>query len=104
MSREDLEGIRINGKVISAAVGLMTLFLALVGGVSFVIKQDYRLGSLEADLSQVKVEIKEADQRATQTYEKILEKVDKLTAEVNKLTLSLGKIEYKQDLTPLTKN
>ncbi|MBN7759797.1 hypothetical protein JYP52_01495 [Nitratireductor aquibiodomus] len=87
------EGFHIDGKKISAAVGVVTLFLAMVSGVGFIIRQDYRISTLETQV----VKLEDNQQKS---YDNILLRIDDLTTKITELTIALGNVQYKQENKP----
>jgi len=108
MSRD---GFNVNGKSISALVGVVTLFIALCTGVAYVVGQSFTVNHLDkrvtqieakqaADIATLRAEMKESDLQTRRTYENILTKVELLAGEITKLTIALGTIEYRQEMLP----
>lgn len=99
MSSEELRGILITPKFISATVGLATLLGLLIGGIVYVVKQDFRIEQVATQMANLESRIDRELEKTDAKYEKILQKVDQLTSEITKLTIALRNVQYKQDNT-----
>ncbi|RWI74793.1 MAG: hypothetical protein E5V72_01000 [Mesorhizobium sp.] len=110
MSAEEIKGIVINGKVISALVGVFTLAAMLFSGVGYVTYQGFELNQAKADITELeakvdnnvaelRLQIETSDKEVRENYKMILDRFDKLTGEVTKLTIAVGNVQYKQENT-----
>lgn len=110
MSSEEIKGVVINGKVISAIVGAFTIVAMLFSAVAYVTYQAFELDQAKKDIIKVDTkldaavaalhtQLEAASQQTRQDYKMILDKVDALTGEVTKLTIAVGNVQYKQDST-----
>lgn len=111
MSDQELKGVVINGKVISAVVGCVAIVTALFSGIGYVTYQGFELTQAKEDISKLETkvdtqvaklsaQIEASNQQSRQDFKMILDKVDALTGEVTKLTIAVGNVQYKQDNIP----
>ncbi|RWH49601.1 MAG: hypothetical protein EOR25_10780 [Mesorhizobium sp.] len=110
MSAEEIKGIVINGKVISALVGVFSLAAMLFSGVGYVTYQGFELNQAKSDITdleakvdnnvaELRLQIETSDKEVRENYKMILDRFDKLTGEVTKLTIAVGNVQYKQENT-----
>ncbi|RUU75709.1 hypothetical protein [Mesorhizobium sp. M7A.F.Ca.MR.362.00.0.0] len=111
MSAEELKGVVINGKVISAIVGCVSIIGVLFSAVGYVTYQGFELTQAKEDITKLdakmdtavaklQAQIEASNQQTRQDYKMILDKVEAMTGEMTKLTIAVGNVQYKQDNTP----
>ncbi|MER8983987.1 hypothetical protein NKK48_01640 [Mesorhizobium sp. C386A] len=111
MSTEELKGVVINGKTISAAVGVFAIVSMLFGAVSYVTYQSFELAQAKSDIvkldikvdtavAKLQAQLEASNQQSRQDTKMILDKVEAMTGEMTKLTIAVSNVQYKQDNTP----
>ncbi|TPL42631.1 MULTISPECIES: spore coat protein [unclassified Mesorhizobium] len=111
MSSEELKGVVVNGKVISAIVGCISIIGVLFSSVGYVTYQGFELTQAKEDLAKLETKVdtqvaklqaqlEASNQQSRQDFKQILDQVQNLTGEVTKLTIAVGNVQYKQDNTP----